>query len=85
MPLTKTWADAVVTALLADERAQLFKDAIETGMHIAGIKAIALDADELLEWLRNDEPEIAFDEGDTPAAYADFLLTEWDLYGIEGE
>lgn len=87
MPLTNEWAAEVIKCIVKDhERSHFFDEALhytagETGEKIPSLK----NADFVLAWLRGDEPRDAQEGLATPAHYADFLLTEWDMYGPQGE
>lgn len=82
--MNKSWSEAVVEACRADEeRSELFAEACKINAEDNG--PTPSDASALLEWLRGDEPVDAEEGGDTAQDYADFLLTEYDLYGPEGE
>lgn len=83
MDTFESWSTQVVASLRKDEGADLFQESIELVQQEQG-PAPEL-AWELLPWLRGDEPREAFEGGDSPKDYADFLLAEWDLYGPEGE
>lgn len=82
------WAGSVMARIFATEGGQenwvaaLDANAASTGEPIPQDSAGAFEA---LEWLRGDEPQDAFDAGESPEDYADHLTTEWDLYGPEGE
>lgn len=77
------WAEQVVARLRA-ENGKLFQEAIDAVQEEYDSKAPTVPY-EILEWMRGDEPEEAFENGDSPEEYADFLVAEWDLYGPRGE
>jgi len=79
------WAEAVLERIRStEEGAQHLKDAVQI-TESESEQAAPKDAWELLAWLRGDEPADAYEAGDPAHDYADFLTTEWDMYGPEGE
>ncbi len=83
----ETWCATVVDCMRADERADLFREAVAYAEEEDNrILLPGITGRELLEFLRSDEPKDAFDNGyEQPDKYANFLLTEWDLFGPRGE
>lgn len=82
----ESWAMQVITCINADsERCSLYDDALAHAARETGEPVPATSSASVLEWLRQDEPQDAFEAGDKAEDYAGFLLTEWDLYGPEGE
>jgi hypothetical protein len=84
MALTPEWARQVVQALRADDRHDLFEDALACTSADNDGEVPPADPARLLEWLRFDEPGEVEDSNESPENYAGFLLTEWDLYGVSG-
>lgn len=80
----KNWAEQVVNRLRAGEKSKLFQEAIDCVQEEYDSPGPTAPR-ELLEWMRGDEPEEAFENGDSFEEYADFLVAEWDLYGPRGE
>lgn len=80
------WAVQVITCINADtERCDLYDEALAYTYKETGEAVPTASSAAVLDWLRQDEAQDAFDSGDSPEDYAGFLLTEWDLYGPEGE
>lgn len=63
----------------------LYLDALAPVQRETGEPVPATSSGAVLDWLRQDEPRDAFESGDSPVDYATHLLTEWDMYGPEGE
>lgn len=80
----KTWSERVVKHLRGGENEKLFQEAIDSVQEEYSSPGPTVPY-ELLAWMRGDEPEEAFENGDSPEEYADFLVAEWDLYGPRGE
>lgn len=89
-PLSKhDWATQVVERIIATDAGVIYEAlqavADDTETPADQIPDPKVDAWKALEWMRQDETGEAYDSGDSPADYADFLTTEWDLYGPQGE
>ena len=90
-PLSKhDWATAVVAHINStQEEGTLYQalqaSADEQEVGCDQIPDPLVDPWKALEWMRQDETQDAYDAGDPPVDYADFLTTEWDLYGPAGE
>lgn len=89
-PLSKQdWANAVVARIISTNSGVIYEalqaTADELSVGCDQIPDPLVDAWKALEWMRQDETAEAYDGGDTPTDYADFLTTEWELYGPSGE
>ena len=79
------WCIHVVEAIEAEDE-EMFKAAIKSCEEESDVPLPEPRTSQaVLEWMRGDEPQDAFDGGDSAQDYADFLLEEWELFGPQGE
>lgn len=81
---TSEWCYKVVEEL--KKNGTLLSEVISTQTSGSGKSPPPRDESELLlQWLRGDEPLEMYNFGDSPEAYAQFLVDEWRIFGPEGE
>ena len=79
------WLSTCVLLLESNKNRALYFQALTASGYLAGGRGGIVYGGGVLEMLRGDEPRDAYTSGDTPEAYVSFLISEWKLFGPEGE